>query len=91
MYKQTEEFMKSKLPPLLTGFRANHSTQQSPLSMIDIFKRYLKWSNKLYRIWKIQLKIEINFMSSKDNNEECVIHLRSDKIELMNNNKKMKL
>ena len=30
-------------------------------------------------------------MSSKDNNEECVIHLRSDKIELMNNNKKMKL
>ena len=27
-------------------------------------------------------------MSSKDNNEECVIHLRSDKIELMNNNKK---
>ena len=59
--------------------------------MIDIFKRYLKWSNKLYRIWKIQLKIEINFMSSKDNNEECVIHLRSDKIELMNNNKKMKL
>ena len=30
-------------------------------------------------------------MSSKDNNEECVTHLRSDKIELMNNNKKMKL
>ena len=30
-------------------------------------------------------------MSSKDNNEEFVIYLRSDKIELMNNNKKMKL
>ena len=30
-------------------------------------------------------------MSSKDNNEECVIYLRSDKMELMNNNKKMKL
>ena len=56
-----------------------------------IFKRYLKWSNKLYRIWKIQLTIEINFMSSKDNNEEFGIYLRSDKIELMNNNKKMKL
>ena len=27
-------------------------------------------------------------MSSKDNNKERVIHLRSDKIELMNNNKK---
>ena len=30
-------------------------------------------------------------MSSKDNNEEFVIYVRSDKIELMNNNKKMKL
>ena len=30
-------------------------------------------------------------MSSKDNNEERVIHLRSDKIQPMNNNKKMKL
>ena len=30
-------------------------------------------------------------MSSKDNNEDRVMHLRSDKIELMNNNKKMKL
>ena len=27
-------------------------------------------------------------MSSKDNNEDRVMHLRSDKIELMNNNKK---
>ena len=30
-------------------------------------------------------------MSSKDNNEECVTHLRSEKIEPMNNSKKMKL
>ena len=35
MYKQIEEFMKSKLPPLLAGFRENHSTQQSPLNMTD--------------------------------------------------------
>ena len=34
MYKQTEEFMKIKLPPLLTGFRENHIIQQSPLSMM---------------------------------------------------------
>ena len=27
-------------------------------------------------------------MSSKDNDEDRVMHLRSDKIELMNNNKK---
>ena len=30
-------------------------------------------------------------MSSKDNNEERVIYLRSDKTEPMNNNVKMKL
>ena len=34
LYKQTEEFMKIKLPPLLTGFRENHITQQSPLSLM---------------------------------------------------------
>ena len=28
--------------------------------------------------WKIQLTIAINFMSSKDNDEECVMHLKSD-------------
>ena len=28
--------------------------------------------------WKIQLTIPINFMSSKDNDEECVIHPKSD-------------
>ena len=31
--------------------------------------------------WEIQLTIEINFISSKDTNEECVIHSKSDNIE----------
>ena len=38
-------------------------------------------------IWKIQLTIAINFISSKVNDKERVMHLRSDKIEIMINNK----
>ena len=35
-------------------------------------------------IWEIQLKIEMNFISSKDDNvEECVMHSESDKIKVM--------
>ena len=35
-------------------------------------------------IWEIQLKIEMNFISSKDDNvEECVMHSESDKIKIM--------
>ena len=30
--------------------------------------------------WKIQLTIAINFMSSKDNDEELVMHSKSDNI-----------
>ena len=37
--------------------------------------------------WKIHLKIAINFMSSKDNDEECVMHSKSDNIEIMINDK----
>ena len=34
--------------------------------------------------WKIQLAISINFVSSKDiNNEECIMHSKSDNIEIM--------
>ena len=41
---------------------------------------------KKYDTWKIQLTIAINFMSSKDNDEECVNH-SSDNIEIMINDK----
>ena len=34
--------------------------------------------------WKIQLAISINFISSKDiNNEERIMHSKSDNIEIM--------
>ena len=33
--------------------------------------------------WKIQLTITINYISSEDVNEECVMHWKGDKIECM--------
>ena len=33
--------------------------------------------------WKTQLKIAINFFSSKNSNEICTIHLKSNNIEIM--------
>ena len=38
-------------------------------------------------MWKIQLTIAINFISSKDNDEERVMHSKSDNIEIMINNR----
>ena len=34
-------------------------------------------------MWKVQLTIAINFAYSKDNNEERVMHSKSDNIEFM--------
>ena len=43
----------------------------------------LKKSN----MWKIQLTIAVNFISFADNDEKCVMHSKSDKIEIMINDK----
>ena len=42
---------------------------------------------KLSDTWKIQLTIPINFISSKDNDEERVIHSKIDNIDIMINDK----
>ena len=39
--------------------------------------------------WKIQLTIAINFIFSKETGEESVIHLKSDKIEIMSHDIKL--
>ena len=44
-----------------------------------------------YDTRKIQLKITINFMSSKDNNEECVMHSKSENVKIMMNDKEDKV
>ena len=36
-------------------------------------------------MWKIQLAIASNFISSVDNHEECIMHWKSDNIEIMIN------
>ena len=36
-------------------------------------------------MWKIQLTIASNFISSTDNNKECVLYSKSDNIEMMMN------
>ena len=40
---------------------------------------------KKSEIWKIQLTLAMNFISSIDNNEERVMHSKSDNIEIMMN------
>ena len=47
----------------------------------------LKYNFKKIDTWKIQLAIAINFISSKENDEEHVMHSKSDNIEIMANNK----
>ena len=38
-------------------------------------------------MWKIQLTIANDFIPSIDNDEECVMHSKSDNIEIMINDK----
>ena len=38
-------------------------------------------------MWKIQLTIAIDFISSKDNDEERIMHSKSDDKEIMINDK----
>ena len=44
----------------------------------------MKSLNK-YSVWKVQLTIAIDFISSIYNNEKCVMHSKGDNIEIMNN------
>ena len=41
IYQQIENFMKDKLPNLLTGFRNNHNTQHRLMSMLERWKKTL--------------------------------------------------
>ena len=41
MYQQIEDFMKDKLPNLLTGFRKNYNTQHCSMSMPERWKKTL--------------------------------------------------
>ena len=56
---------------------------------MSIIRPYLKDiinNLKKSHTWKIQLTIANNFIFSIDNDEECVVHSKSDNIEIMINN-----
>ena len=53
------------------------------LSKIRPYLKDITSNLKKSDIWKIQLTIPYNFISSKDNDEEHVMHSKSDNIEIM--------
>ena len=48
-------------------------------------KKYYDY-NDTRREWKIQLTMQINFISSKDSEETCTMHTKSHNIEIMMGN-----
>ena len=62
------------------------NTSYLNVSYLDEIKPHLKdIINNLKNsdTWKIQLTIAINFICSKNTNEKCVIHSKSNNIEIM--------
>ena len=75
---------------IIIEYRSNNDRNRT-LSVEEHLNRirpYLKGiinNLKKYDMWKIQLTIAINFISSKDNGENRVMHLKSNNIEIMVN------
>ena len=58
----------------------------SPKEYLDMIRPYLSDminDHKTRREWKIQLTMQINFISSKDSEETCTMHTKSHNIEIM--------
>ena len=75
---------------IIIEYRSNNDRNRT-LSVEEHLNRirpYLKGiinNLKKYDTWKIQLTIAINFISSKDNGQNRVMHLKSNNIEIMVN------
>ena len=54
--------------------------------MIRPYLRDMINDHKTRREWKIQLTMQINFISSKDSEETCTMHTKSHNIEIMMGN-----
>ena len=67
----------------------NRNKTLSVEEYLDKFRPYLKDIDNLKKpdVWKIQLAIAINFISSKDNVEEYVMDSKIDNIEIMVNDR----
>ena len=58
----------------------------SPKEYLNVIKLYLSDminDHKTQSEWKIQLTMQINFISSKDSEETCTMHTKSHNIEIM--------
>ena len=55
------------------------------LSVEEYLNKIRPYLRDVINEWKIQLKIANNFISSLDNDEECVIYSKIDTIETMIN------
>ena len=55
------------------------------LNKISSYLKYTINNFKKSDTWKIQLTIANNFISSVENDEECVMHSKTDSIEIMMN------
>ena len=51
MCQQIEDFLKDKLPNLLTGFRKNHNTQHCLMSMHKKWKKCLNKGGYIYTMY----------------------------------------
>ena len=54
--------------------------------MIKSYLRDMINDHKSQSEWKIQLTMQINFISSKDSEETCTMHTKSHNIEIMMGN-----
>ena len=65
------------------GDRNKTLSVEEYLNKIRLYLKDIINNLKKSDTWKIQLTIANNFISSLDNDEECVMHSKSDNIEIM--------
>ena len=77
-----KDYCKPKLNK--TGYNKNYAQYESKGDKILRVKEYLNLIEKYLREWKVQLTIEVNFISLKPGSDETrIMYTRSDNIEIM--------
>ena len=69
--------------------KGDKSKKLSPEECLNIIRSYLSDlinDHKTQNEWKIELTMQINFISSKDSDETRTMHTKSDNIEIMMGN-----
>ena len=71
---------------IVYGSRGDNDDNLSLEEYLNIIRPYLRdmiGNHKVRSEWKIQLVMRIIFVSSLDANENCIMHTKSDSIEIM--------